>query len=242
MWHASWMALPIIIILAEVADAFVTIGFDFTPDGAPVPAGGEISTQWATQGVVFTLSDSVSACTATSSNCSYSLPNHIGGDPALLVWFVDPSTGASAVTDYVGSRQDWCWGPGEGIQLEAFDRDGQLIAEEFNGAPGQLVSLGFPEPVIAVLRMTTLGQGVDDLVFSTPVVPTCAPISDLSIMTDGTNVTLQWSPAESCLTYGIHRALAPGAWILADYTTTSTWSEALPDTPATVLYRVTVLP
>ena len=239
MWRASWMALPVIIALNGAADAFETIGFDFYPDGVPVPAGGNISNQWSALGAVFTLSDSVSACAATSSNCSYSPPNHVGGDPALLVWFVDPITGAPAVTDFVGSRQDWCWGPGEGILLQAYDRHGHLIAEEFNGAPGQLVTLEFAEPVIAVLRMTTLGQGVDDFVFNTPAAPPCVPISDLTILADGTNVYLNWSPADGCSTYGIYRKWSQGAWTLIDTTTSNTWSEPMPEAPALVLYRVT---
>ena len=153
------------------AAASEMIGFDTYPDGTPVPPGYVILAQWAALGVVFTDADGVSPAGITSSSCSYSLPNHASGNPAIIAWFVDPSTGAPAETDFAGARQDWCWAPGEGIMMEAYDIRGQLVAQQFNGQPGALVAFSFAEPTIAKLKMTCIGQGIDDFVFDIPVVP-----------------------------------------------------------------------
>jgi hypothetical protein len=171
MWRAMLVGIICITVAAgSTAASQELIGFDTYPDGTPVPTGWVILDQWKDLGVVFTNADSVSPAGIWSSECSYSAPNHAFGDPAILAWFVDPTNGTPSATDFAGTRQDWCWVPGEGIMMEAYDIQGQLIAEEFNDAPGKLVTFSFPTPTIAMLKMTCVGQGIDDFVFNT--VPT----------------------------------------------------------------------
>ena len=145
------------------------IDFDTYPDGSPVPEGYNIHDQWRSLGVVFTMGDSSRAAYAVPHWCSLSAPNHVGGDPVVVAWFVDPLTGAPAVTDFVGVAQDNCWGPGEGILMQAFDVHGGLVAEQFNAGPGQFVSFSFPEPIVAKIQMTEYQQGIDNFTFTTPV-------------------------------------------------------------------------
>ncbi len=160
------------------ARAAEVINFDTYPDGTPVPEGFTVSDQWRSLGVVFTMGDSVSAAYAVPHACSLSQPNHVGGDPVVLAWFVDPATGAPAVTDFVGTAQDLCPGNGEGILMQAYDIHGQLVAHQFNAGPGNLVTFTFPEPTVAMLRMEEVGQGIDDFTFNIPVPATPVGVED----------------------------------------------------------------
>lgn len=148
----------------------VLIDFDKYPDGSPVPPGpASISNQWQSLGVVF------GGAYANPSGCSKSPPNHVSqnGPGPITATFVDPVTGAPAVTDSVSTAQDNCWYPGEGIRMRAYDVQGHLIAETFNGAgPGASAGFTFPTPVIARVEMDPVLQGIDDFVFNTPVADT----------------------------------------------------------------------
>ncbi len=154
---------------AAAAAATEVIDFDTYPDGSQVPEGYTVHDQWQSLGVVFTFGDSVSAAYAVPHACSLSAPNHVGGDPTVLAWFVDPLTGLPAATDFVGTAQDNCWGNGEGIWMTAYDADGQVVAQEFNTGSGHLVTFNFPEPTVVMIRMVEHLQGIDDFTFNTPV-------------------------------------------------------------------------
>ncbi len=162
-------ALVLFATVACLTQAAEIIQFDTYLDGTPVPEGYTVSDQWRSLGVVFSMGDSSRAAYAVPHPCSKSQPNHVGGDPVVIAWFVDPVTGAPAVTDFVGTAQDLCWGPGEGILMQAFDIDGGLVAQEFNSGSGHTVTFSFPEPTVAMLRMEEVGQGIDDFVFNIPV-------------------------------------------------------------------------
>lgn len=56
--------------------------------------------------------------------------------------------------------------------MQAFDSQGQLLAETFNEEPGGLKTFSFPEPIIAVLRIQFFVQAMDDFVFNSPAQPT----------------------------------------------------------------------
>lgn len=169
------MQRPVIVALALAAGLIRTgaaaeiIDFDTYPDGTSVPEGYTVHDQWKSLGVVFTMGDSSQAAYAVPHTCSLTAPNHVGGDPVVLAWFVDPITGAPAVTDFVGTAQDLCWGQGEGILMQAYDIHGELVAEEWNEGPGHLVTLSFPEPIVAMLRMEEFQQGIDNFTFNIPV-------------------------------------------------------------------------
>jgi hypothetical protein len=155
--------------LAASARAAEIIDFDTYPDGSPVPQGYTVGDQWQSLGVIFTMSDSSRSAYANPHWCSLSQPNHVGGDLAVLAWFVDPTTGGPALTDFVGTAQDNCWGPGEGILMIAYDIDGQVVAEEFNVGSGHLVTFEFEEPTVRMIRMDCIQQGIDDFTFNIPV-------------------------------------------------------------------------
>lgn len=165
------LALVTALILASSSGASEIINFDTYPDGSPVPQGYSVYDQWDSLGVVFTMSDSVSPTYANPSSCSRSLPNHVGGDPTVLAWFVDPVTGEPAVTDFVGTAQDLCWYSGEGIWMTAYDLQGNVVAESLNTGSGNVVTFSFPEPIVAMIRMDCIQQGIDDFTFNIPVPP-----------------------------------------------------------------------
>lgn len=171
MTRALIVALAFLCPAANSASAAELVGFDTYPDGSPVLEGFTISNQWRALGVVFTMGDSSRAAYAVPHSCSRSAPNHVGGDPAVLAWFVDPVTGAPAVTDFVGVAQDLCWGPGEGILMQAFDVQGLLVREEFNSGSGNMITFSFAEPTVAMIRMLEFQQGIDDFTFNRPVPP-----------------------------------------------------------------------
>jgi hypothetical protein len=58
--------------------------------------------------------------------------------------------------------------PGEGIDMYAYDSDGNLLAHQFNSGGGNLVAFSFATPIIARLDMYPILQGIDDFVFNTP--------------------------------------------------------------------------
>ncbi|MBK6897783.1 MAG: T9SS type A sorting domain-containing protein [bacterium] len=157
------------LLLASSATGAELIDFDTYPGGAAVPEGYTVFDQWRSLGVVFTMGDSVRAAYAVPHACSLSAPNHVGGDPAVLAWFVDPQTGLPAATDFVGTAQDECWGNGEGILMTAYDAQGQVVASEFNSGSGHLTTFSFPEPTVVMIRMYEFSQGIDDFTFNTPV-------------------------------------------------------------------------
>lgn len=169
MFRSLLTAFVLIAGLSQLTTAAEVIDFDTYPDGSPVPEGYTVHDQWRSLGVVFTMGDSSRAAYAVPHECSLSQPNHVGGDPVVVAWFVDPITGAPAVTDFVGTAQDLCDGPGEGILMQAYDINGDLVAEEFNVGSGHLVTFSFPEPIVAMLRMEEHQQGIDDFTFNTPV-------------------------------------------------------------------------
>ena len=143
------------------------IDFDFFPDGTPVLSSDHISNQWAPWGVTFSSADG-GPIEHSASICSYSLPNHVGAYP-MIARFQDPLTGGAAVVQVVGSRQDWCWAPGEGLDMKAFNSDGELVASDFSTGAGSLLLFTMDSPVIAELQVMCYLQGVDDFQFSTPI-------------------------------------------------------------------------
>ncbi len=167
--HLALACAACLAAFASPGRAAEFIDFDTYPDGSPVPQGYTVHDQWQSLGVIFTMSDSVTPAYANPHWCSLSQPNHVGGDLAVLAWFIDPATGAPAITDYVGTAQDNCWGPGEGIQMTAYDVDGHVVADSMNAGPGQLVAFGFEEPVVRMIRMDCLQQGIDDFRFNMPI-------------------------------------------------------------------------
>jgi hypothetical protein len=193
------MLRPLIVVLAltgglhHAGAAAAVIDFDLYPDGSPVPEGYSVHDQWSSLGVVFTMGDSMQAAYAVPHVCSLTTPNHVGGDPVVLAWFVDPTTGAPAVTDFVGTAQDLCPGPGEGILMQAYDIQGQLVAQEFNSGAGHLVTFSFPEPIVAMLRMEEVGQGIDNFTFSIPVPPGSTAVPGMG-STGGRGMSLRIAP------------------------------------------------
>ena len=159
--------------LPAVAGAFVTINFDTYPGGAVVPPGPSIGDQWSSLGVIF--ADQVGGPVSASSNsCSLSPPNHAFA-ATIVATFVNPSTGAPALTSYVGTAQDNCWVPSEGIAMRAYGINGNLLGTIFNPPPavngnGHFEAFSFASAVIARVEMDCFGQGIDNFVFDTPTV------------------------------------------------------------------------
>jgi hypothetical protein len=152
--------------LPAVAGASILIDFDTYPGGAGVPPGPSIFDQWMSLGVIF--SDGAGAPASASNNsCSLSAPNHAYA-PTIVARFVDPTTGSQALTDYVGSAQDNCWVPGEGIALRAYDLNGNLIGSVFNSGGGHFEALSFPSAIVAHAEMDCVLQGIDNFVFNAP--------------------------------------------------------------------------
>ena len=160
-----------LVIPAGVAHAVVLIDFDTYPDTSPVPSGPTVFDQWASLGVKFFDAGNGGAAFAVSSGCSLSAPNHVAGSvsPTIVSVFVDPITGDPAVTDSAGTAQDLCWAPGEGIDMRAFDINGNLLGQFFNAGPGSSFTFNFPNPIIARLEMDVVGQGIDNFAFNPPV-------------------------------------------------------------------------
>lgn len=161
------------LLLSARARASVLIDFDTYPGGAPVPPGATIGDQWKSLGVVF--SDGAGGPAGASNNsCSISAPNHAYATP-IVATFVDPVTLGPALTDYVGAAQDYCWVPGEGIDMRAYDLAGQLIASSFNppgstNGSGRFEAFSFPTAVIARVEFHCVAQGIDNFVFGAPTV------------------------------------------------------------------------
>jgi len=159
--------------LPAVAGAVVTIAFDTYPGGAVVPPGPSIGDQWSSLGIIF--ADLAGGPVSASSNsCSLSPPNHAYA-ATIVATFVDPSTGALALTSYVGTAQDNCWVPSEGIAMRAYGLNGNLLGSIFNPPPavngnGHFEAFSFASAVIARVEMDCLGQGIDNFVFDTPTV------------------------------------------------------------------------
>lgn len=145
----------------------VVVNFDTYPDGSMVQTSDRFTTQYSTVGVEFT--DGGATGPAPSGNaCSYSAPNHAYAK-VIIAYFVDPCTGSPSVTDYAGTRQDFCWVPGEGIDMYAYDADGILLDNQFNSGGGNFLAFSFPQPIIARLEMTCILQGIDNFTFNSPV-------------------------------------------------------------------------
>lgn len=155
------------------------VNFDTYPDGATVEPDDRFTIQYSTVGVKFT--DGGDSGPAPSGNaCSFSAPNHAYAD-RIVAYFVDPCTGIPSTTDYAGTRQDFCWVPGEGIDMYAYDAQGNLLDHQFNAGGGNFVAFSYPEPVIARLEMFCVLQGIDDLAFNTPA---AAPKGDMNCDTE----------------------------------------------------------
>lgn len=174
-----FLTIAIAVAAGQACLATEIINFDLYPDGSPVPEGYTVHDQWSSIGVVFTMGDSTRAAYAVPHVCSLSSPNHVGGDPTVIAWFVNPLTGEPAVTDFVGTAQDQCWGSGEGIMMTAYDINGQVVAQEFNSGPGNLVTFSFAKPTVAKIRMHEFQQGIDDFRFNTPVAPGVSGVAAL---------------------------------------------------------------
>lgn len=155
-------------IAATHASAMVIVNFDTYADGSAVPSENHsIGSQWTVVGVEF--SDGAGQGVAASGNaCSYTAPNHAYAT-LIVARFVDACTGLPSVTDMAGTRQDFCWVNGEGIDMYAFDADGNEIGHQFNAGGGNLVVFSFPEPIIARLDMYCMLQGIDEFQFNPPV-------------------------------------------------------------------------
>lgn len=158
--------------LPGVAGASVLINFDTYPGGATVPPGLSIGDQWKSLGVIF--SDLAGGPVGAANNsCSLSPPNHAYA-PTIVATFVDPSTGSPALTAYVGTAQDNCWVPGEGIAMRAYDLNGNLLGSIFNPSSGagngHFDAFTFSSAIVARLEMDCIGQGIDNFVFDTPTV------------------------------------------------------------------------
>jgi hypothetical protein len=142
------------------------INFDTFPDGSPVQTADRFTTQYSVWGVEF--SDGASSGPAPSANaCSYSPPNHAYAE-LIIATFVDPCTGIPSSTDFAGTRQDFCWVSGEGIDMYAYDANGNEIGHQFNSGGGNFASFSFPQPIIARVEMHCILQGIDDFTFNTP--------------------------------------------------------------------------
>lgn len=138
------------------------INFDTYPDGSAVQPTDAFTTQYSTVGVEF------DGPGPSGNSCSISPPNHAYAK-RIVASFVDPCTGVASVTSYAGTAQDSCWVPGEGIDMFAYDRDGNQIGHEFNAGGGHFTAFSFPQPVIARLDMYCILQGIDNLAFIAPV-------------------------------------------------------------------------
>lgn len=166
------------LLFANGARATTRIDFDTYPGGGVVPAGATVGDQWRSLGVIFDDGRGGSAG-ASNNSCSISAPNHAYATP-IVARFVDPVTLGPALTDYVGAAQDYCWVPGEGIDMRAYDLAGNLIASTFNppgsaNGSGRFESFSFPSPVIARVEFHCVGQGIDDLEFGAPTVTGVTP-------------------------------------------------------------------
>lgn len=156
----------VMVALGAGATASVIVNFDEYPGGAPVLPGDTLTTQWSALGVEF--SNGQGGGPGPSGNaCSVSAPNHAFANQIVAI-FVDPCTGAPSVTDFAGSRQDFCWVPGEGIDMYWYDANGVELHHEFNAGGGALLTFSTPQPVIARLDMYCVLQGIDDFTFNTP--------------------------------------------------------------------------
>ena len=159
--------------LPAAAGATTTIDFDTYPGGSPVPAvAGSVGDQWKSLGVIFS-DQSGGPASASNNSCSLSAPNHAYA-PTIVATFVDPATGTQALTAYVGTAQDKCWVPGEGIAIRAYDINGNLVGSVFNPSSGpgggHFEALGFSSAIVARVEMDCIGQGIDDFVFDPPTV------------------------------------------------------------------------
>lgn len=200
--HRSFALIGLLALaLPVVAGASILIDFDTYPGGAVVPPGPSIGDQWRSLGVVF--SDGAGAPVSASNNsCSLSAPNHAYAS-TVVATFVDPTTGTQALTDYVGSAQDNCWVPGEGIALRAYDLNGNLIGSVFNSGGGHFEALSFSSAIVARAEMDCILQGIDNFVFNQtttvgvgdqPAAFAMAPLTNPSI---GGRLTVAFSLANS---------------------------------------------
>ena len=234
----STLVLVSALVGLSVTQAQNLVDFDVTPSGVSIPHLGAITTQWESLGVRFAYADSLGAVYASGNSCSYSQPNHVGASPYFLAFFVDPDTGAPAAVDYVGTRQDNCWYPGEGIGLETYDIHGNLLDSGFNSVPGGLLAFSYEEPIVSMLKMSCVGQGVDDLEFSVPVALACPRVTDLQIELTNEALLLQWSPVAEADVYRILCDTGSGEWVECDTVLTCEWALALPDPPRLQLFQV----
>lgn len=186
------------VLAAPAAGQTSIIGFDFFLDGTPIGPRSALSTQWTEIGVVF--ADGKGQPVSVSNNsCSLSMPNHAFAG-VIVATFVDPCTGGPAVTASAGTAQDNCWFPGEGIDMKAFDSNGNLLAQQFNAGGGNLVVFSFEKPVIARIEMACALQGIDNFQF-TAVVPIRSPDLDGDGDVDGSDLGSllgEWGPCAGC--------------------------------------------
>lgn len=142
------------------------IDFDTYLGGGGVPPGATIYDQWKGLGVLF--SDLAGGPVGASNNsCSLTAPNHAYA-ATIVARFVDPATGAQALTAQAGTAQDNCWVPGEGIAMRAYGLDGALLGSIFNSGAGHFETFSFASAVIARVEMDCVLQGIDNFVFDAP--------------------------------------------------------------------------
>lgn len=143
------------------------VNFDVYPNGVAVEGGDVFTDQWASVGVIF--SDGKDGGPGPSANpCSISPPNHAAAGGLIVATFVDPCSGAPSATDIVSVQQDWCWAPGEGLDVYAYDLKGNEIGHQFVQGGGAAASFDFNQQIIARLDIFHIGQGIDNLSFTLP--------------------------------------------------------------------------
>jgi hypothetical protein len=144
------------------------VDFDVYPDGSSAQVGDQFTDQWAGVGVVFSDGAKGGGPGPSPGSCSISAPYHAAASGLIVATFVDPCGGEPSVTNSATVYQDWCWAPGEGIDVYAYDAQGAEIGHQFAAGGGSFVNFTFKSPVIARLHIFHIGQGIDNFSFSAP--------------------------------------------------------------------------
>jgi hypothetical protein len=148
----------------------ICINFDTLMNGDAIPGGTLITTQYQSLGVIFSSDDPDAPGLTTSFNpYAVSLPNTVyaGSDlgKTMTATFVDPMSGAPAVTNFVSITTDNdLFGQTE--KLIGLDINGNVVAmADVNFAnPSQVVSISTTTPMIHQVQLVT-SDFFDDLCF-----------------------------------------------------------------------------